>query len=222
VHVTTKETIRILLADDHTLMRRGLRALLADEPDMDVVAEAQTGREAVKLAAEHRPEIVIMDIAMPDLNGIEAARKILQDSPGVKVMALSMHPEGRIVSEMLRTGASGYIVKNCALEELVQAVRAVHAGKTYLSPDIAGTVVEGFIHQGQTDATRGPALTPREREVLQMVAEGRSSKQIAHTLEVTTRTVEAHRRSIMTKLDLRSVAELTKYAIREGLTSVDG
>lgn len=220
--MTTKETIRILLADDHTLMRRGLRALLADEPDMDVVAEAQTGREAVKLAAEHRPEIVIMDIAMPDLNGIEAARKILQDSPGVKVMALSMHPEGRIVSEMLRTGASGYIVKNCALEELVQAVRAVHAGKTYLSPDIAGTVVEGFIHQGQTDATRGPALTPREREVLQMVAEGRSSKQIAHTLEVTTRTVEAHRRSIMTKLSLRSVAELTKYAIREGLTSVDG
>jgi DNA-binding NarL/FixJ family response regulator len=220
--VTTKETIRILLADDHTLMRRGLRSLLADEPDMDVVAEAQTGREAVKLAARHRPEIVIMDIAMPDLNGIEAARKILQDRPGVKVMALSMHPEGRIVSEMLRAGASGYIVKNCALEELVQAVRAVHAGKTYLSPDIAGTVVEGFIHQGQTDATRGPALTPREREVLQMVAEGLSSKQIAHTLEVTTRTVEAHRRSIMTKLSLRSVAELTKYAIREGLTSVDG
>jgi len=219
--VTANQTIRILLADDHTLMRRGLRSLLADEPDMEVVAEAETGRQAVKLALQHRPEIVIMDIAMPDLNGVEAARKILHEDPGVKVMALSMHPEGRIVSEMLRTGASGYIVKNCALEELVQAVRAVHAGKTYLSPDIAGTVVEGFIHQGTDRAVRGPVLTPREREVLQMVAEGLSSKQIAHTLEVTTRTVEAHRRSFMSKLGLRSVAELTKYAIREGLTSID-
>jgi DNA-binding NarL/FixJ family response regulator len=212
--------IRILLADDHTLMRRGLRALLDDEPDMAVIGEAGTGRVAIEIAQKQSPEIVIMDVSMPDLNGIEAARKILQACPGCKVLALSMHPEGKVVSEMLRAGASGYIVKNCALEELVRAVRVVHEGKKYLSPEIAGSVVEGFLHPSP-DCQSSQVLSPREREVLQMVAEGKSSKAIAAVLDVTTRTVEAHRRSIMGKLGMRSVAELTKYAIREGLTSID-
>jgi DNA-binding NarL/FixJ family response regulator len=218
---TSGQTVRILLVDDHILMRRGLRALLEDEPDLQVIAEAGDGRQAVRLAAQENPDVVIMDISMPGLNGIEATRRILKKATSCRVLALSMHPEARVVSEMLRAGASGYIVKNCPTEEFVRAVRTVHRGQTYLSPEIAGHVVQGLRNSPEEPAAAGEVLSPRQREVLQMVAEGRSSKEIAHRLNVTARTVEAHRRSIMEKLELRSVAELTKYAIREGLTSID-
>ncbi len=215
------DKIRILLADDHTLIRRGVRALLASEPDMDVVAEAATGRSAVEMARRHDPDVVIMDIAMPDLNGIVAASQIVQELEGVRVLALSMHPGAKVVSEMLRAGASGYLVKSCALEELVVAVRTVRSGRTYLSPEIAGAVVDGFVKKASDGLSGGNALSDREREVLQLVAEGKSSKEIASIIHVSVKTVEAHRQHIMDKLGIRTVAELTKYAIREGLTSLE-
>jgi len=215
--------IRILLADDHQIVRGGFRSLLQQQRDLEVVGEAGDGRAALELARRLKPDMIVMDVAMPDLNGVDATRQILRELPNVKVLALSMHPSRRVVTDMLRAGACGYLVKTCALEELVQAVRAVDAGKTYLSPEIAGGVVEEYVHRVAAGAS-GPspaALSQREREVLQLVAEGKTTRQIAAALHVTVKTVETHRHNIMEKLKVHSVAELTKYAIREGLTPLE-
>jgi len=213
--------IRILLADDHRLMSSGLRSLLGKEPDMAVVGEAYDGRMAVRLAEELAPHVVVLDVTMPDLNGIEAARQILKRTPATKVLALSMHCDHRYVSEMLLAGASGYLVKDCALEELAQAIRVVHDGQRYLSPKVTSAVVDEYVRRLGGDRPKAMSvLTNREREVLQLLAEGRTTKQIARRLHVSPKTIETHRRQLMQKLDLHSVAELTKFAVKEGITSL--
>ncbi|MBN2456919.1 MAG: response regulator transcription factor [Sedimentisphaerales bacterium] len=214
--------IRILLAEDHKITRQGLRSLLDNQPDMEVIAEAEDGRTAVRLVRELSPDVVIMDVSMPELNGIEATRQIIGEFGGVKVIALSMHSDSLFVTEMLRSGASGYLLKDCAFEELARAIRAVTAGKVFLSPTISGVVVDDYLHRlTRTESSDSQLLTDREREVLQLLAEGKSTKQIALKLYISVKTVETHRRQIMNKLDIYSVAELTKYAIRKGLTSLE-
>ena len=214
---------KILLADDHKITRQGLRSLLEKQPDMKVVAEAEDGREAVRLARQLHPDVVIMDVSMPDLNGMAATRQILGKSKKVKIIALSMHSDTLFISEMLKSGASGYLLKDCAFEELRDAIRTVIAGNIYLSPAISDVVVDDYLHRlsktGPSDS--GEVLTDREREVLQLMAEGKSTKQIARELYISVKTVETHRRQIMNKLNIHTVAELTKYAIRKGLTSLE-
>lgn len=213
---------RVLLADDRRMMREGLRALLEKHPEMEVVGEAEDGREAVALAAEHKPDVVIMDVSMPGLNGIEATRQILRDQPKAKVLGLSVHADRRYALTMLEAGAVGYLIKNSASEELYRALEAVSKGQTYLSPAVARVLVDSYrSRQSPAQQAVGQTLTDREREVLQLLAEGMTSKEIAARLHLSATTVDTHRRQIMSKLELHSVAELTKYAIREGLTSVD-
>ena len=215
-------TIRVLIADDHTIMRAGLRSLLEKEDQIEVVAEAENGRRAVQLAVEHEPDVVVMDVSMPDLNGIEATSQVLESLPEAKVIALSMHTDKRFVMGMLRAGAFGYLLKDCASRELANAIVSVASNKKYLSPDIAGVVIEDSLYGGRTEGeTVSSMLSAREREVLQLIAEGWSTKQIAAHLYVSVKTIETHRRQIMKKLDLHNIADLTKYAIREGLTSVE-
>jgi two-component system, NarL family, response regulator NreC len=212
---------KILLADDHKIIREGLRALIDKEQNMAVTDEACDGRTAVRKAKELMPHIIIIDISMPDMNGIEATRQIISDAPNTKVIALSMHADHRFVMNMLEAGAAGYLLKDSAFEELTMAIKTVLSGKTYLSPAIANVVVEGAMrHSPQKVSRTKNELTPREREVLQLLAEGRTTKRIATQLNVSVKTVETHRRQIMEKLDIHSVAELTKYAVREGLTSL--
>lgn len=228
--------MKVLLADDHRIVREGLRSLLESQPDLEVVAEASDGRQAVEMARDLSPDVVVMDVAMPQLNGIEATRQLANGGGGMKIVALSMHSDRRFVSEALKAGASGYVLKDGAFEELITAIRSVVSERVYLSPRVAGVVVEDYVrrlpdrggdgaHPGQQEqAPRRSAfdtLTPREREVLQLMAEGYATKEVAHRLHVSVKTVETHRRQIMEKLDMHSVAELTKYAIREGLTALD-
>jgi DNA-binding NarL/FixJ family response regulator len=187
---------------------------------MKVIAEAVNGREAVEMAQQTSPDVIIMDINMPDLSGIEATRQVIATLPKVKVIALSIYSETRFVANMLKAGASGFLPKDCPFEELVQAINAVVANHTYLSPSIASAVIEDYVAKiSSTDSSAFSVLTAREREVLQLIAEGWSTKSIASHLHVSVKTVETHRRQIMDKLNLRSIAELTKYAIQEGLTS---
>jgi len=214
-------TIKVLLADDHKIVRDGLRNLLEKHSDISVSGEAEDGREALQLARKLSPDVVVMDIAMPELNGIEATRQILSEYPGVKIVALSMHSDRRYVSEMLKAGASAYLLKDCAFEELITAIRTIMKGKIYLSPGIAGVVIEDYIRKGlKPDSSVFSVLSDREREVLQLMAEGKTTKEVAAHLNVSVKTVETHRTNIMTKLDIHSIAELTKYAIREGLTTL--
>jgi len=215
-------SIKVLLVDDHALIREGLRSLLEKQPDVQVVGEAEDGRRAKELVAELSPDIVIMDVTMPRLGGIEATRQITGEFPSVKVIALSIHSKRRFVADMLSAGAAGYILKECLFDELVQAIQAVAAGGRYLSPRITDVVVDDYVKRlsGGVDSPLA-SLTGREREVLQLVAEGKSTKQIAVELHVSTKTIEANRRQIMEKLDMHSVADLTKYAIREGITALD-
>jgi DNA-binding NarL/FixJ family response regulator len=212
--------IKIILADDHKIVRQGLRTLLEQETDLEVMAEADDGRMAVRLARELSPQVVIMDVSMPDLNGIEATRQVLAECPGVKVIALSMHADRRFVMNMLKAGASGYLLKDSAFEELATAIRMVLNNKIYLSTEIANIVIKDYL-QGGGDESVFSVLSPREREVLQLMAEGKSTRQIADHLNISIKTVETHRMQIMHKLEIYSVAELTKYAIREGLSSLD-
>jgi DNA-binding NarL/FixJ family response regulator len=216
-------TIRVLIADDHKIMLAGLRSLLEKQADLEVVGEAENGRKAVQMAQEKKPDVVVMDVSMPDLNGIEAATQIKESLPETRVIALSMHSDKRFVMGMLRAGAAGYLLKDCASQELANAIAQVAAGKKYLSPEITGVVIDDFLQGGSSgeDAAVASVLSAREREVLQLIAEGWSTKQIASHLYVSIKTIETHRRQIMKKLDLHSIADLTKYAIREGLTSVE-
>jgi DNA-binding NarL/FixJ family response regulator len=204
------------------MLREGLRALLTQQKDFQVVGEASDGRSALELAAKLTPDVIVMDIGLPGLNGIEATRQLTSDFPSMKVIALSMHSDKRYVIQMLKAGASGYLLKNSASEELVNAITAVEGGKRYLSQAIADALAEHIMRE--TASAQGSAftdLTNREREVLQLLAEGMTSKQIAKELSLAVRTVETHRRDIMSKLDLHSIAALTRYAIREGLTSLE-
>ncbi len=215
--------IRVLIADDHKIMLAGLRSLLEKQADFDVVGEAENGRKAVQMAQEKMPDVVVMDVSMPDLNGIEATTQIIENLPATRVIALSMHSDKRFVMGMLRAGASGYLLKDCASQELATAILQVAGGKKYLSPEITGVVIDDFLQGGASEEVGSAAsqLSAREREVLQLIAEGWSTKQIASHLYVSIKTIETHRRQIMKKLDLHSIADLTKYAIREGLTSIE-
>lgn len=216
--------IRVLIADDHAIMREGLRAILATNPDLEVIGEAGTGRQAVEVAAARMPEIVIMDVTMPDLNGIEATRRILAAHSRTKVIALSAYAEKQFVLAMLEVGASGYVVKVDASTELLRAIEAVHRGRKYLCSQVADAVVDSYLARqggGEVSATQAE-LSSREREIVQLVAEGRSSREIAEALHLSIKTVETHRRNVMARLNLHSVADLVKYAVRHGLTSLDG
>ncbi len=212
---------KILLADDHQIVREGLHSLFEKEADLEVVGEAENGRQAVRMARDLKPDVVVMDVAMPDLNGIEAMRQILAELPAARILALSMYSNKHYVIEALKAGASGYLLKDGAFDELVQAIRAVIAGRSYLSPEITGAVIDDVVHRPAEPRPAPPRLSSREREVLQLLAEGRTTRQIARRLFVSRKTVDTHRQHIMKKLDLHSVAELTKYAVREGLTSIE-
>ncbi len=213
-------SIRIVLADDHAIVRQGLSRAIQQEEDMDVVGQASNGRSTIDLVRTLSPDVLITDISMPDLNGVEATRQILRESPGMKVIALSMHSSRQFVMEMFRAGAMGYLLKDCDYDELVKAIHTVAEGKIYVSPSIGDVIVDDLL---SGKAGGGPnafsVLTPREREVLQLMAEGNTTRQIALQLYISPKTVEAHRLRVMNKLDIDNVAQLTKYAIQEGLTS---
>ncbi|MBF0548039.1 MAG: response regulator transcription factor [Candidatus Riflebacteria bacterium] len=212
---------KILIADDHRIFREGLKTLFEKQTNFKVVGEASDGLLAVELAAKTSPDLVIMDISMPGLNGIEAAKMILQKKPDIHIIALSMHSDRRFVTEALKSGIRGYLLKDSAFEELNIAVRTVLNKKTFLSSTITEIVVKDFLHQTSEKSTSAFIdLTPREREILQQLAEGKTTKEIAKSFSISIKTVETHRKQIMDKLNLHSIAELTKYAIREGLTSL--
>ncbi len=207
--------IRIILADDHAMVRRGFGLILSREPDMEIIAETGLGKEAVRLARELKPTMIVMDVAMPDLNGVEATRQIAELCPGCHVLILSMHKDAVYVRESLRAGAKGYLLKDSIDADLLRAVRAVASGHGFLSPEISGTVLEGY--QQTTDPF--DLLTARERQVLQMLVEGQVAKEIATALDISIYTVDAHRGRIMKKLALRSLGELVKFAMRKGLVT---
>lgn len=212
----------ILLADDHRIIRDGLSGALAAQEDLEVVAEAEDGLEALKLAHELKPDIAVLDISMPGLNGIEVARRLKDEGLAVKTIILSMHSDRRFVLEALRAGARGYLLKDSGMGELIVAVRAVCEGKVHLCAAVSEQVISDFINLAPTDEGGVfSVLSAREREVLQLLAEGLATKTIADRLNLSAKTVESHRKAVMDKLEIRSVAELTKYAIREGLTPLD-
>jgi len=215
-------SIRILLADDHGIVRQGLRSLLEKEPDIEVVGEADDGRKALGIVRELLPDVIVMDVAMPNLNGADATRRIVREFPKVKVIALSMHSSRAFVADMLKAGASGYILKECPVDELIKAIRAVAAGDKHLSSKVTDVVVSDYVKR-LSGGTESPleTLTAREREVLQLVSEGKNTKHIALKLHVSTKTIEANRRKIMEKLDAHSIAELVKIAILGGLSSLE-
>jgi DNA-binding NarL/FixJ family response regulator len=219
-------SIRVLLVDDHKIVRDGLRSLLAKQMDIEVVGEAENGREALDQARELRPDVVVMDIGMRELNGIEATRQVAQEVPGVRVIALSMHSDRRYVADMLAAGASGYLLKDGAFDELVLAIRSVADGRTYLSQGVSGTIIDDYVKRlsasdSPASSSGGRALSPREREVLQLIAEGCSTKECASRLHLSVKTIETHRRQIMDKLGIYNIAGLIKYAVREGLASLE-
>ena len=212
-------SVRIIIADDHKIMRDGLRNMLEKEPGMEVIADAKNGREAVRLAEQLRPDILIMDISMDDLNGMDATRSIVDKGLGTKIVALSMHADKRFVAGMFEAGAMAYLLKDCAYDELLQAIRQVTGGRTYLCSMISGVVIRDYIQRMRR--SEPSLLSPREKEILQLMAEGSTTKRIADQLNVSIKTVETHRQHIMDKLKIYSIAELTKYAIKEGITSLD-
>lgn len=209
-----KDKIRIVLADDHAVVRQGFKMILAAQPDMEIVGEAGNGRDAVELASRLQPDLVVMDVAMPELNGIEATRRMAEASPRTRVLALSMHKDSVYVREILRAGAHGYLLKDSLSADLLSAVRSVAGGQGYLSPAVSNAVLDDY-RRHVTDPI--DLLTSREREVLQMIAEGKTNKEIAGVLNLSVYTVDAHRGRIMEKLNLHSVNELVRFAVRAGL-----
>jgi DNA-binding NarL/FixJ family response regulator len=213
--------ITVIIADDHMIVRDGIRSLLEKQPDIEVVAEADNGRTALKHAQQLSPDVIIMDIGMRELNGIDATRQIIGKLPDVKILALSMYSDKQFIKGMFKAGASGYMLKDSASKELVDAIRIVADSKVYISPSIAGVVTEDYLeHLAEKDASVHSVLTSREVEVLQLLAEGESTKQAASTLGVSTKTIESHRQNIMKKLDIDNIVDLIKYAIREGIISL--
>ncbi len=214
--------IRVLICDDHKIMREGLRNLLKDKANIVVVGEAENGRDALSLVTKLKPDIVIMDVAMPGLNGMEATKMILREYQETRVIALSMHSGKQFVTGMFRAGASGYLLKDCAFDELMDAIKAVNSKHTYLSREISDVLVREFVSNidGATEEP-GEVLSTREKEVLQLISEGNSTKLIAEKLFISVKTVETHRQKVMQKLNIFTIPELTKYAIRMGFTSLD-
>ncbi len=211
--------ITVIIADDHMIVRDGIRSLLEKQPDIEVVAEADNGRTALKHAQQLSPDVIIMDIGMRELNGIDATRQIIGKLPDVKILALSMYSDKQFIKGMLKAGASGYMLKDSASKELVDAIRIVADSKVYISPSIAGVVTEDYLeHLAEKDDSVRSVLTAREVEVLQLLVEGKSTKQTASTLGISIKTIEAHRKNIMKKLNIDNIAGLIKYAIREGIT----
>jgi len=206
--------IRILLADDHAVVRQGFKMILSAQSDMEIVGEAGNGRDAIELAAKLQPEVVVMDVAMPELNGIEATRRLAQSSPHTRVLALSMHKDSVYVREILRAGARGYLLKDAPAGDLVEAVRAIASGEGYLSPAVSNAVLDDYRRHVTNPID---LLTSREREVLQMLAEGKTNKEIATVLNLSVYTVDAHRGRIMEKLNLHSINEMVRFALRNGL-----
>jgi DNA-binding NarL/FixJ family response regulator len=216
-------SIKIVVVDDHGIVRDGLRLLMEQQDDMEVIDEAADGREAVELVRKLKPDVVLMDVTMPGLNGIEATRQIVREDPNVKVLALSGYSNKGFVTDMLKAGASGYILKDSLAGELIRAINVVMAGQQYLCPQVTGGVVEGIRHPGAPKSEHPllDRLTGKERELLQLLAENKSSKEAARLLHVSVKTVDARRRELMHKLGITGIAELTKFAIREGLTSLE-
>ncbi|MBI5062022.1 MAG: response regulator transcription factor [Desulfatitalea sp.] len=215
-------SIRILIADDHSITREGLKVMLNKMENFEVVAEAENGRLAISLARKFQPDVVVMDINMPDLNGVDATRQIVAELPQTRIIALSMYSDRSYVKGMLKAGVSGYLMKNCAFEELAEAIQTVMRYQTYLSPKISEIVRDEFVKMmGSNEPNSVELLTDKEREVLQPIAEGKKTKDIAELLHISVKTVEARRSKIMEKLNINNVAGLTKYAIREGLTSIE-
>ncbi|MBI3045515.1 MAG: response regulator transcription factor [Betaproteobacteria bacterium] len=213
--------LRVILADDHTLVRAGLRSLMGQMKDVEVVAEAGNGDEVLALLPEHGPDLVLMDITMPGMNGLEATLRLKKDHPGIKVIILSMHASEEYVLQALRAGASGYLLKDAATLELALALKAVSRGETYLSPPISRQVVESYLQRVGQGGEPMSVLTERQREILQLVAEGHSTRDIARTLGLSVKTVETHRAQLMERLDIHDVAGLVRFAIRHGLVSAD-
>lgn len=211
--------VRVLLADDHTLVRAGLRKLLESIPDMDVVGEAGDGLELLELTEKLQPQLVLMDIAMPRLNGLETTGRLVKAWPNIRVLILSMHQNGEYVRQALRQGAVAYLLKDAAPLELELAIRAVLKGETYLSPAVSKGVVSDYVHRLRTEDEPADALTPRQREVLQLIATGQSTKEIARKLDLSIKTVETHRTQLMKQLDIHEIAGLVRFAIRAGLVS---
>jgi DNA-binding NarL/FixJ family response regulator len=215
------KTIRVLLADDHTLVRAGLRSLLEKLPGVEVVGEAGEGREALRLIGAARPDVVLMDLMMPGMNGLEATARAAQEFPSTRVVVLSMNASEEVVLQAMRAGAAGYLLKSVTTAELEQAVRAVVRGETYLATAISRHVVDAYVRKAQAEPTSLERLTPRQREVLQLIAEGHTSKEIARRLSISVKTAEAHRSQLMEALDIHDIAGLVRYAIRMGVISPD-
>jgi len=214
--------MKILIADDHGIVRQGLKSLLQSRLNLEVVGEAEDGEAAVKMVKDLKPDVVIMDITMPNLNGVEATRLIREENPNVKIVALSMHPEKHIVREILEAGASAYVLKSYLFDELSRALDAVLADQRYLSPRITDVVLQDYVRQPGAGKTEDlPRLTARDRQIIQMLAEGKSIKQIALALHISPKTADASRRKILQKLGVASMADLVKFAVREGITSLE-
>ena len=219
-------SIKVLIADDHGIVREGLHSLIGKQSDMEIVGEADDGRKALELVRELEPDVVIMDISMPNLNGVDATSHIVREFPKTKVIALSMHSSSMFVADMIKAGASGYILKDCLFDELATAIKTVFEGGVHLSKDVMGLVVDDYMNRlsgvgGLPSNSLTASLTTREREVLQLIGEGKNTKEIAQTLHVTTKAIEANRRKIMDKLNSHSTADLVRWALLGGLTSLD-